>query len=120
MWTLADFIKENGATTFVPGRRLGGRRCAGAGAGGCVRGCGMALYRSNTTNDTRIGLTTELLRSTTPIREQLFLGTVDEVLALATDELFAVTGFEAWEGYGAYETNKELLSREKQALGELK
>ena len=75
---------------------------------------------ANKSNETRIGLTTNFCAPQCRQQENFFLGTLDEVLSKASDELLELIGFKAWQGYGAYETNQEFLSRDKQALGELK
>lgn len=134
MWMLDEFTKENGATIFVPGSHLSGRQpdpevdaeecwvpaIAPAGTVAIFEGRVWHSTGANKSNEARIGLTTNFCGPHCRQQENFFLGTSDEVLSQANDELLELIGFKAWQGYGGYETNNGFLSRDRQALGELK
>jgi len=74
----------------------------------------------NRTDAPRIGLTTNFCAPQFRQQENFLLGTSPEVLAEASDELRALLGFRAWQGYGGYETHHDWVSRDEPALGELR
>ena len=134
MWMLDDFTDHNGATIFVPGSHRRGRQpdhaldanenwVAATGPAGTVAVFEGRVWHStgeNLTDAPRIGLTTNFCAPQCRQQENFLLGTSQEVLASASDELLTLIGFKPWQGYGGYETCDEFVSRDQQALGELK
>lgn len=134
MWMLDDFTQDNGATLFVPGSHLSGRQpdheldadenwVAATGPAGTVAVFEGRVWHStgeNRTDIPRIGLTTNFCAPQCRQQENFLLGTSQDVLDCASDELLSLIGFKPWQGYGGYETCGEFVSRDQQALGELK
>ena len=134
MWMIDDFTADNGATLLVPGSHLSGRQpdhstdeganwipaTGPAGTVAIFEGRTWHSTGENRTNRNRIGLTTNFCSWQFRQQENFLLGTSDEVLREASDELLDLIGFVAWQGYGSYETHHDTLRRGEYALGELK
>ncbi|MCY4657974.1 MAG: phytanoyl-CoA dioxygenase family protein [Gammaproteobacteria bacterium] len=133
MWALDDFTAENGATLVVPKSHLTGRQPdaildqnahwvpAEAPAGSVIIFEGRTWHSTgiNTSNSTRIGLTTNYCSWQFRQQENFLLGTRPEVLEDASDELLQLIGFQPWQGYGAYEDCGEFVRRDEYTVGEL-
>jgi ectoine hydroxylase-related dioxygenase (phytanoyl-CoA dioxygenase family) len=133
MWMLDDFTAENGATIMVPGSHLSGRQpdhkldedaewvpaVAPAGSVAIFEGRTWHSTGANRSDGTRIGLTTNFCAPQFRQQENFLLGTRQEVLDEASEELLEMIGFRCWQGYGGYEQEMDWVSRERQALGEL-
>ncbi len=134
MWMIDDFTEENGATLLVPGSHRSGRQpdhsvdddanwipaIGPAGTVAIFEGRTWHSTGENRTDSDRIGLTTNFCSWQFRQQENFLLGTSDEVLREASDELLALIGFAGWQGYGGYETHHDVLRRGEYALGELK
>ena len=133
MWMLDDFTPDNGATIVVPGSHLSGRQPdhdldtdanwvpAVAPAGSVVIFEGRTWHSTgaNVSGRTRIGLTTNFCSWQFRQQENFLLGTSPQVLAEASEDLLALIGFRAWQGYGGYENHGDWVRRGEYALGEL-
>lgn len=134
MWTLDDFTAENGATIIVPGSHRSGRQPdhdldedANWVPAVCPAGS-VIVFESRTwhstganrSNETRMGLTINFCAPQMRQQENLLLGTDPEVLAAADDDLRALLGFKAWEGYGSTEGAYGFVERGDYGLGVLK
>ena len=133
MWMLTDYTAENGATLLVPRSHLSGRQpdhdldteagwipaVGTAGTAVIFEGRTWHSTGENSTDDVRIGLTTNFCAPQFRQQENFLLGTRPEVLESASPELLKLIGFKPWQGYGGYENGAQWNKRGVYALGEL-
>ena len=140
LWLLDDFTTENGGTIFVPGSHLLGRQpdadadrdagwiSAKAPSGSVIVLDGRIWHSGgkNITGNTRMFLTSNFCAPQFRQQENLQLGTSEEVIATASQELLALLGFQPFCGYGSIEAYGErsreegMIERGQYGLGELK
>ena len=134
MWTLDDFTADNGATIVVPGSHQFGRQPdhdldEGANWVPAICPAGSAIVfesrtwhstGANRSNATRIGLTINFCAPQMRQQENLLLGTAPAVLDALDDDLRALLGFKAWEGYGSTEGVPGFVNRGEYGLGALR
>ena len=133
MWMLTDYTPENGATLVVPGSHRSGRQPdhdldeeagwvpVGGEAGTALMFEGRTWHSTgeNSTDQVRIGLTTNFCAPQFRQQENFLLGTRPEVLETASPELLKLMGFKPWQGYGGYQNGYDWNKRGVYALGEM-
>jgi len=133
IWMLVDFTAEIGATRLVPGSHLSGKQPDEAGESRAVQpeapaGTAICLDArtwhgtgANTGTDDRLALLSTFCGPQFRPQENLAVGTHEEVVAEADDDLKALLGYKVWNAYGRVESPAvEYIQPGEKSLGVLK
>lgn len=116
IWMLVDFTSDIGATRLVPSSHLSGRKPDETGDDLAVQpeapaGSAVVLDArtwhgtgAHTGTQDRLALLSTFCGPQFRPQENLTIGTHDEVLAAADDDLKALLGFKVWNAYGRVES----------------
>ena len=135
MWMLNDFSEANGATRLVPRSHLYGRRPdaerdkgvvsipAAGSAGSAMLFDGRIWHGTgaNVSDGQRLGVLSTFVAPQFRPQENYTVGTAQEVVAEASDDLLALLGFKIWNAYGRIESPvAEYIQPGERSLGEMR
>ena len=132
IWMLVDFIAEIGATRLVPGSHLSGRQPDVEGEQSAVQpeapaGSAIVLDArtwhgtgANTGKQDRLALLSTFCGPQFRTQENLVVGTHEDVVAEADEDLRALLGYKVWHAYGRIESPAvEFIQPGQKGLGEM-